>query len=134
MNDIKFAIRQLLKSPVFSTVAILTFALGIGACTAMFSIVNRVVLRPLPCADPGQLVLLVLGAGFKLTLAGIALGLLGGYFFTRLIATHLFGVSATDPLTLVGVTLLLVAVALLACWLPARRATRIDPLEALRAE
>jgi ABC-type antimicrobial peptide transport system permease subunit len=75
-----------------------------------------------------------MSGGLKLTAAGIAHGLLGAHFFTRFVASFLFGIAATDPLTLVGVTLILVAIALLACWLPARRATKVDPLVALRAE
>jgi putative ABC transport system permease protein len=77
---------------------------------------------------------LVLGRGVKLTVAGVTVGAASALALTRLLATQLFGVTATDPLTFVGVSLLLTAVALAACLIPARRAMRVDPLVALRYE
>jgi putative ABC transport system permease protein len=75
---------------------------------------------------------LALGQGMRLTLVGIAIGLFAAYALTRLMEPLLFGVSATDPWTLFGGALLLALAAWLACYLPARRATKLDPMTALR--
>jgi ABC-type antimicrobial peptide transport system permease subunit len=76
----------------------------------------------------------VLGQGLKLTVAGLAIGVVGAIAATRVIRAMLFGVGATDPVTYRVVVLALGAVALLACYVPARRASRVDPLVALRAD
>jgi predicted lysophospholipase L1 biosynthesis ABC-type transport system permease subunit len=77
---------------------------------------------------------LVVGQAFRLTAIGLGLGLAGAYAVTRLMASLLFGVGTSDPPTFVGVTVILAASAMFAAWVPADRATRVDPMVALRAE
>ncbi|MBO0723556.1 MAG: FtsX-like permease family protein, partial [Blastocatellia bacterium] len=77
---------------------------------------------------------LVIGQGMKLALIGIALGVGGALALTRLLSTMLFGVSPADPATFLTIVLLLLFIAFLACWIPARRATKVDPMVALRTE
>jgi predicted permease len=85
-------------------------------------------------ASPALIVGLVLREGLKLTLIGLAVGLVVAFGLTRLLASQLYEISATDPMIFAGVSIFLAAVGFLACWIPAHRATKVDPLVALRAE
>jgi ABC-type antimicrobial peptide transport system permease subunit len=85
-------------------------------------------------AERGNVLHLVLGDAGKMVLLGVGIGLTAVFGLTRWMASMLFGVSPTDAMTLAGVTLVLVAVSMFACYLPARRATRVDPIIALRYE
>lgn len=85
-------------------------------------------------ADRRQVLSEVLGDGFRMAAAGVALGLVGAFGLTRLLATQLYQVTATDPVTFVSVSAGLLLVATFACWPAARRAAGVDPMLALRCE
>jgi len=85
-------------------------------------------------ASPGDVLRMILGQGLRTIFIGVAVGIVGALALTRTVESLLFGVAATDPLTFAGVTLLLVGAALLACFIPARVATKVDPMVALRYE
>ena len=95
---------------------------------------NELGLRLALGAPRGNIMRLVLGQGMKLAGLGILLGLVGAVTLTRGLRSLLYGVSATDPLTFSVIALLPMVVTMLACWIPARRAAKVDPLVALRCE
>jgi len=118
----------------FASVALLLALIGIYGAIA-YSVAQRtqeVGIRRALGARQSDILRLIVRRGFVLTVAGIAIGLLGAYALTRLMSTLLFHVSATDAVTFAGVALLFLVVALAASYIPARRATRIDPMAALR--
>jgi putative ABC transport system permease protein len=130
--------------PRFNTIlvgcfALLALALGVvGIYGVLASVVaqrtQEIGIRLALGAQTRDVLRLVLGEGMRLSGLGVGLGLLAAFALTRLLRGFLFGVSATDPLTFFVIALLLLVIALLACWIPAQRATKVDPMIALRTD
>ena len=121
---------------IFAAVALILASVGIYGLIA-YSVTQRTQelgIRVALGAQQRDVLRLVLAHGTRLTLLGVIIGILAALGLSRLLATLLFKVSSTDPLTFAAVAALLASVALLACFIPARRATRVDPLVALRYE
>ena len=120
----------------FSLVALLMAAVGIYGLI-QYSIATRtqeIGIRMAVGAEAGGIFRMILGEGLKLSLTGLMLGLVGAVWLGQAGSSLLFGVSPTDPLTFIVVSLLLIAVAVAACCIPARRAMKIEPIVALRQE
>ena len=115
-----FAVSQLCLS--------LVLLIGAGLMMSTFVRLMRMALG----AEPAKILRLVIGQGMVLALVGIAVGVIGAATLTRFQASLLFGIDSADPLTYAGLSLLLGAVALLATYVPARRASKVDPMAALR--
>jgi putative ABC transport system permease protein len=127
---------QALMLGLFAALALVLACVGLYGVIS-YSVVQRtheIGVRMALGAQPVDVLRLVIRQGMLLTFAGLAIGIIAGTFATRVLTDMLFGVTPRDPLTFVGVPVLLLVVAFLACYVPARRATRIDPLIALRYE
>jgi len=121
---------------VFSGLALLLAAIGLYGVLS-YDVTQRtreIGIRGAIGASRSQIIGLILRQGLWKTGVGLAVGLLGAFFLTRYLSSLLFGVVSADPISYLAVLALLAVVALLACWLPARRAAKVDPIVALRAE
>jgi ABC-type antimicrobial peptide transport system permease subunit len=121
---------------VFGALAMALGIVGLGGVIAhaVSQRTREIGVRVALGARHGQVLRLILGQGIRLIVVGLAVGLVGARALSRLIAALLFGVSATDTASYLSATVLWFAVALLACYIPARRALKIDPVVALRTE
>src|ERR1044072_5465021 len=126
----------MLMLAMFAVIALILGAVGIYGVLA-YTVSQRtreIGIRMALGANRKDMLRLVVGQGLRLTLIGIAVGLAGSFAATRTLAIFLFGVSAADLPTFAAVSVLLVAVAMLACYIPPRRAMKVDPMVALRYE
>jgi ABC-type antimicrobial peptide transport system permease subunit len=121
---------------IFAALALVLACIGIYGVIAYLvgQRTHEIGIRMALGAGRRQVLLLILGQGLRMAIAGVAVGVLLAFSLTRFMSSQLFGVSDHDPLTFAAVALVLIGVALIACWLPARRAIRIDPVVALRSQ